>query len=34
MGTVIVIAGSWLALLVLTLLYVFVWSDDEPEDDS
>ena len=33
-GTLLIIAGAWLVLLVLTLLYVFVWSRDEPGDDA
>ena len=33
-STLVIIIGSWLALLALTLLYVFVWSKDEPGDDS
>ena len=34
LGTLLIIGGSWLALGVLTLLYVFRWSRDEPGDED
>jgi len=33
-STLLVIGGSWLLLLVLSILYVTVWSRDEPGDDT
>ena len=33
-STLLIVIGSWVVLLVLTLLYVLVWSKDQPGDDD